>query len=241
MILVHRKYIPWDTPIPTQRPHLAILCLYDRPGLAGTLNHLWAPSSFPCNWPDGPHGAYLTCCAVYFTYFIYGECIVLLHISHADKLLSNFKPLTHQFRQGASPPRGRQGDSNLLEISQCLICLWNVLKLQNFQVLWRTLIADEKCWMMALGCLGVPQNCLPTWKRGVNRTQAILGLVVQSTNLVGVKPRVTGVTAAVLEESKGAELEEPKIVTVTTPASLTLRWESEKGLKEVYNVTGEGE
>ena len=65
--------------------------------------------------------------------------------------------------------------------------------------------------------------------------------MVQSTNLVGVKPRVTGVTAAVLEESKGAELEEPKIVTVTTPASLTLRWESEKGLKEVYNVTGEGE
>ena len=61
------------------------------------------------------------------------------------------------------------------------------------------------------------------------------------TNLVGVKPKVAGVTAAVLEESKGAELEEPKIVTVTTPASLTLRWESEKGLKEVYNVTGEGE
>ena len=36
-------------------------------------------------------------------------------ISHAGKLLSNFKPLTHQFRQGASPPLGRQGDSNLLE------------------------------------------------------------------------------------------------------------------------------
>ena len=61
------------------------------------------------------------------------------------------------------------------------------------------------------------------------------------TNLVGVKPKVAGVTAAVLEESKGAELEEPKIVTVTTPASLTVRWESEKGLKEVYNVTGKGE
>ena len=48
-------------------------------------------------------------------------------ISHAGKLLSNFKPLTHQFRQGASPPLGRQGDSNLLEISQLWICLWNVL------------------------------------------------------------------------------------------------------------------
>ena len=56
-----------------------------------------------------------------------------------------------------------------------------------------------------------------------------------------MKPRVAGVTAVALEESKGAELEEPKIVTVTTPASLTVRWESEKGLKEVYNVTGEGE
>ena len=101
-------------------------------------------------------------------------------ISHAGKLLSNFKPLTHQFRQGASPPLGRQGDSNLLEISQRWICLWNVLKLRGFQVLWWTLIADEKCWAMALGCLGVPQNCLPTWKRGVNRTHARHGLVIQS-------------------------------------------------------------
>ena len=49
---------------------------------------------------------------------------------------------------------------------------------------------------------------------------------------------MAGVTAAALEESKGTELEEPKIVTITTPASLTLRWESEKGLKVVYNVTG---
>ena len=48
------------------------------------------------------------------------------------------------------------------------------------------------------------------------------------TNLVGVKPKVAGVTAAALEESKGTELEEPKIVTVTTPA---LRWESEKGVE----------
>ena len=56
-----------------------------------------------------------------------------------------------------------------------------------------------------------------------------------------MKPRVAGVTAAALEESKGTELEEPKIVTVTTPASLTLRWESEKGLKVVYNITGEGD
>ena len=56
-----------------------------------------------------------------------------------------------------------------------------------------------------------------------------------------MKPKVAGVTAAVLEESRGAELVEPKIVTVTTPASLTVRWESEKGLKEVYNVTGKGE
>ena len=52
-----------------------------------------------------------------------------------------------------------------------------------------------------------------------------------------MKPKVAGVTAAALEESKGTELEEPKIVTVTTPASLTFR-ESEKGLKVVYNVTG---
>ena len=56
-----------------------------------------------------------------------------------------------------------------------------------------------------------------------------------------MKPWVAGVTAAALEESKGTELEEPTIVIVTTPASLTLRWESEKGLKVVYNVTGEGE
>ena len=55
-----------------------------------------------------------------------------------------------------------------------------------------------------------------------------------------MKPRVAGVTAAALEESKGTELEEPKIVTVTTPASLTFR-ESEKGLTVVYNVTGEGD
>ena len=48
-----------------------------------------------------------------------------------------------------------------------------------------------------------------------------------------MKPRVAGVTAVALEESKGAELEEPKIVTVTTPASLTVRRESEKGLKVV--------
>ena len=52
-----------------------------------------------------------------------------------------------------------------------------------------------------------------------------------------MKPKVAGVTAAALEESKGAELEEPKIVAVTTPASLTFR-ESEKGLTVVYNVTG---
>ena len=50
-----------------------------------------------------------------------------------------------------------------------------------------------------------------------------------------MKPKVAGVSAAVLEESKGAELEEPKIVTVTTPASLTMRWESEKGLKVKVN------
>ena len=61
------------------------------------------------------------------------------------------------------------------------------------------------------------------------------------TNLVGVKPRVAGVTAVALEESKGVELEEPKIVTVTTPASLRVRRESEKGLKVVYNIIGEGE
>ena len=47
------------------------------------------------------------------------------------------------------------------------------------------------------------------------------------TNLVGVKPRVAGVTAVAFEGSKGTELEEPKIVTVTTPASLTVRWESQ--------------
>ena len=51
-----------------------------------------------------------------------------------------------------------------------------------------------------------------------------------------MKPWVAGVTAAALEESKGTELEEPKIVTITTPASLTLRWESEKGLKVVYSA-----
>ena len=45
------------------------------------------------------------------------------------------------------------------------------------------------------------------------------------TNLVGVKPRVAGVTVDAFEGSKGTELEEPKIVTVTSPASLTLKWE----------------
>ena len=82
------------------------------------------------------------------------------------------------------------------------------------------------------GALVYPKTVCQPEKEALTEHRQYMGWWSKAcTNLVGVKPWVAGVTAAALEESKGTELEEPKIVTITTPASLTLRWESEKGLK----------
>ena len=147
LIILLQSYFP--ILIILSQSHLAIISSYDCPGFAGTLNHPGPPSSLPGNWPAHRH------CDSNVQLYSGNKTVSVVLTNAVVSCQYSMQLLTHQLRQGASPGRGRQGDSSLLwkNSRNCFYLLGAFVDVET-EGYWGTYL--DSCWEELWQALGRP-------------------------------------------------------------------------------------